>query len=452
MKKVNFLLLFLFCLNTQVSLYADNSTSLFESAYDAEISENVGDTENQNTSTVVANEASSVTEKDTIKKETLEKATKDTTILSGKAYVNSSGWLNLRAKPSKSSKRLAKLYYNDEVNIIGYQNGWYQIDSPKNGYVMAEFVSGSPNSGTNVKGGSATLENGKGYVNSKGWLNLRQKPTKSSKRLAKLYYNDEVNIIGRNGDWYQIDSPQNGWVMAEFISASPNGSSSSSSVKESDKEADATASTGESVTSSGSTSSEPQGGAGSTTYAAGTKGNGTTTLNTLGDTWTVVNTPIGVVSYAKHLQSTKVCQNSDEKKYGSSCLGFSYTHAWGLFTGNKSYTAENGGKSTGAGNFKTLIDDNKQTILKATYDEIMAGRPCILHVNGNKAGTSRHFVTVIGFRASVTSGDTISEEDLLILDSWDAKIERMDQKNSRFMTSGAQCHKSYSGYRIQYMK
>ena len=71
--------------------------------------------------------------------------------------------------------------------------------------------------------------------------------------------------------------------------------------------------------------------------------------------------------------------------------------------------------------------------------------------HGNKQGTSRHFVTVIGFKQGV-SRDSITEDDLLILDSWDGKIERMDQENSRFMTSGKDCGKSYSGYRLRVLK
>jgi hypothetical protein len=241
--------------------------------------------------------------------------------------------------------------------------------------------------------------------------------------------------------------------MTEFISVSKTGETPTTTTTTSTEGSEGTITPETSGnTETATMGTQPMGGSESSTYNPGSKGNGTTTLKTLNDTWTVINTPIGILDYAKHLQKTEVCQNSDEKKYGSSCLGFSYTHAWGLYNGNKSYTAADGGRSVGAGNFKTLIDDNKQYILNAVYLEIKAGRPCILHVNGNKQGTSRHFVTVVGFRSSVTSGETITEDDLLILDSWDAKIERMDQQNSRFMTSGKQCRKSYSGYRIQYMK
>ena len=82
---------------------------------------------------------------------------------------------------------------------------------------------------SNGSGETANLPNGKAYVNCGGWLNLRQSPSKSSKRLAKLYKNDEVNIIGRQGEWYQIDSPKRGWVMAEFISGNSPGASEDNS-------------------------------------------------------------------------------------------------------------------------------------------------------------------------------------------------------------------------------
>lgn len=461
MRKVSFLMAFLFCFCVLSNVKA-GPVPLYESADEVELGDSgVSQTDKtttfqpKDTKVIKAIEEETKATEDNNKKDAgKEKATKTSSklssgVLSGKAYVNSTGWLNLRAKPSKSSKRLAKLYYNDVVNIVGHQNGWYQIDSPKAGWVMAQFVSSTPNNNVNAEG-SASISSGKGYVNCDGWLNLREKPTKKSAVLKKLYKNDEVNIIANNGTWYQIDSPQSGWVMAEFISASKTESSSSSSSESSSSSSESASeppSEGTQVT--GPITTEPMGGSESSLYNPGTKGNGTTTINTLGETWTVVKAPIGVVEYSKFLKSNKVCQNKDTTKYGSACLSFAYTHAWGLYCGNRGVSAE---KRSGGGNFKTLIDDNKQYILNAVYLEIMAGRPCILHVNGNKQGTGRHFVTCIGFKSSVKSGETITEDDLLILDSWDAQIERMDQKNSRFMTTGKQCRKSYSGHRIQYMK
>lgn len=57
-------------------------------------------------------------------------------------------------------------------------------------------------------------------------------------------------------------------------------------------------------------------------------------------------------------------------------------------------------------------------------------------MNCNKDGTSRHYVTVVGYKNSVTSPYSITEDDLLIIDSYDGKLERMDTTNSRFMITG----------------
>ena len=99
------------------------------------------------------------------------------------------------------------------------------------------------------------------------------------------------------------------------------------------------------------------------------------------------------------------------------------------------------------------FSDSKEDTLKMIYSQIVQGKPVVIQVNGNKAGTSRHFVTVVGFRNSITDASALTEKDLLIIDSWDGKLERMDQANSRFMVTGAQCHKKdYSGYRMHYIK
>ncbi len=171
-----------------------------------------------------------------------------------------------------------------------------------------------------------------------------------------------------------------------------------------------------------------------------------------GQSYKMVNTKADVIKYAQHLQQKGVSQNSNTDLYSGYCLGFSYTHAWGLYNGNGNYTAEDGKNYTGAGNFRTYISDSERDILAKTYEELTNNRPVIIQVNGNKAGTSRHFVTVVGFKESVKNANDITAEDLLIIDSWDAKLETMDTPSSRFLTTGAMCHKDYSGYRIQYMK
>ena len=179
---------------------------------------------------------------------------------------------------------------------------------------------------------------------------------------------------------------------------------------------------------------------------------GTVKLEALGGTWKVVNTKTSLTDYAKTVQQNKICQTNDTAKYGDYCLAFSYVHASNMKNGQVDSAAA-AGNYKHSGEFYTFVNDNKQVVLNKVYDEINKGNPVILQVNGNSKGTVRHFVTVVGYKDSVTSGSTITEKDLLILDSWDGQVERMDTSSSRFLTTGKSCgKKDYSGYRLQVMK
>ncbi len=177
-------------------------------------------------------------------------------------------------------------------------------------------------------------------------------------------------------------------------------------------------------------------------------GNNTIQVNLLDGDWVVAKTNSDLQDYASYIANQGVRQNSDTSRYSDYCLAFSYVHAYDYFTGARG-TAEMAGNYAHAGQFHDYIDDDKSKVLAVIYDEIMKGRPVVLQVNGNKAGTSRHFVTVVGFKAGITSAESLTEQDLLIIDSWDGKLERMDTSTSRFMTTGAACHKEYSGYRLR---
>ena len=180
-------------------------------------------------------------------------------------------------------------------------------------------------------------------------------------------------------------------------------------------------------------------------------GNNTVVVDMLDGSWVVTKTASDLKEYASYVSSNKVSQTADTSKYGDSCLSFSYSHAYDMFKGTRTNTAS-AGNYAHAGSFTDFIHDDKQTVLNKIYDEIMKGHPLVLQVNGNKQGTSRHFVTVVGFRNGITSAENLTEKDLLIIDSWDGKVERMDTATSRFMTTGAACGKDYSGYRLQVLK
>ncbi len=181
-------------------------------------------------------------------------------------------------------------------------------------------------------------------------------------------------------------------------------------------------------------------------------GEHTSKWSTLDDSWTIATTKVSVPDYEKVVASKKITQNSDTSKYGDYCLAFSYVHAYDLYHGVTSDTAADAGNYKHAGSFESFYSDSKAETLTKIYSEIVNGRPVVMQVNGNTSGTSRHFVTVVGFRNTITDPAALTEKDLLIMDSWDGKVERMDQTKSRFMTTGKQTGKSYTGYYLRTIK
>ena len=175
-------------------------------------------------------------------------------------------------------------------------------------------------------------------------------------------------------------------------------------------------------------------------------------LSCLDCNWKVVNTAYKVEDYYNHVQNNGICQDSDPGSFGDYCLAFAYIHSSNMKNGSSEDGAYNALNYAHAGEFETYITDDKSQMLSKVYEELNKGNPVILQVNGNTQGTSRHFVSVVGYKNTVTSAANLKETDLLILDSWDGELERMDTSGSRFLTTGASCGKDYSGYRLQVLK
>ena len=166
----------------------------------------------------------------------------------------------------------------------------------------------------------------------------------------------------------------------------------------------------------------------------------------------VVQAGIPLSNFVNAMRSKGIYQGADPQKYNDKCLSFAYFHAYALFSGDTSGNGDTGMSYTRAGKFKEYDNDNKQEVLKIVLSELQAGRPLVIQVNGNKAGTSRHYVTVVGVKKGVTAS-TIQETDLLIFDSYQGTVRKIDgQPGSRFLVTGAACHKKYSGYQIYYLK
>ncbi len=62
--------------------------------------------------------------------------------------------------------------------------------------------------------------------------------------------------------------------------------------------------------------------------------------------------------------------------------------------------------------------------MQAAYNELMAGKPSILHVTGN---TPQHWITIIGCKKT-GGGSGISVSDLVAIDPWDGKVITVSDK------------------------
>ena len=172
----------------------------------------------------------------------------------------------------------------------------------------------------------------------------------------------------------------------------------------------------------------------------------------LNGNYMVIEPAVSVKEYLNIIKSNRIAQNNDTSIYGDQCLAFAYIHAYSLYSGNTSKRAKDSLDYVYASNFNGYDNEDKSAVLTNIYNELMQGKPVIIQVNGNKAGTSRHYVTVVGFKKTVKRARDLEESDLLIIDSWDGKLEPMGESGSRFMVTGAACRKKYKGYQMYYVE
>lgn len=158
--------------------------------------------------------------------------------------------------------------------------------------------------------------------------------------------------------------------------------------------------------------------------------------------YVVVDTkyPGGIVGFSKMLRKNGITQDTDEKNWGGCCGGMSQVQACGVHNGMEltqkgidlagRTPANCNGISAGCsgwGVFSTETCFNTESEYMAyIISNIRVGIPVITVVEVGKNYGSRHFVTVVGYKAD-TNGT--SADDLLILDSWDGKMDTFAESN-----------------------
>ena len=148
-----------------------------------------------------------------------------------------------------------------------------------------------------------------------------------------------------------------------------------------------------------------------------------------GEAFKVVNTAIDPIEFAK-LTYRRCCQAPNEEginQYGGECLNFSYYYTHCMVDGVAELSIADALRCTiGNVRYTTEKNSNSQVIMARLYDLLNTGMPQILMVEALTHAGSRHFLVVVGYRASVTQRDALRPEDLLLIDSFDGKLESMD--------------------------
>lgn len=130
--------------------------------------------------------------------------------------------LNVRAEASTQSSKLGAIYAGTKVKILAENNEWYKVNVTLKGknvtaYVFKSYITIKADNG-NQESDNVSKYDATGYVNVSG-LNVRSSASLSSSIKACLKKNTTVKIIGKSGDWYQVETTYKGKNITGFVSA-----------------------------------------------------------------------------------------------------------------------------------------------------------------------------------------------------------------------------------------
>jgi SH3-like domain-containing protein len=125
--------------------------------------------------------------------------------------------VNLRSGPGTSYAVLMKLADGTRLEVIDEASEWYKVATARGtvGWISADYftVEGSGSS----SGGTQRPDTVVANIVDDG-VNLRGGPGTSYGSLGKLGADVQVEVLGREGDWFYVRSPRGtvGWVSAEY--------------------------------------------------------------------------------------------------------------------------------------------------------------------------------------------------------------------------------------------
>lgn len=133
----------------------------------------------------------------------------------GIASVNN--YLNVRETPKKSGEIIGKMIRNSACNIVGEEDGWYQIESGAvKGYVSKEYIL------TGDEAKKIALDEAKlcAIVTTESNLNVRESASTDSKKITKICTNERYEVLSQQDGWIEISlegNDESGELNTGFI-------------------------------------------------------------------------------------------------------------------------------------------------------------------------------------------------------------------------------------------
>ncbi|MBC1483502.1 SH3 domain-containing protein [Listeria sp. FSL L7-1509] len=119
--------------------------------------------------------------------------------------------INVRSGPGLAYDVTSQARKNEVLRVVGEENQWYkvQLDNGNSGWVASWLVEN-----TEVSAASNSVA----IVNSDGGLNVREKPSTSSKSLGLLNNGDQVTVTSQQNGWAQIQyQGKSAWASSTYL-------------------------------------------------------------------------------------------------------------------------------------------------------------------------------------------------------------------------------------------
>lgn len=146
-------------------------------------------------------------------------ATGSQAFAASQAKVNA-GYLNIREKPTTSSKAIGYFKRGQVVNIIQQQKGWSKVSFGKqSGWVSSSYLTMVTKAPAKPAAAKPEVARATKYYVTAGSLNIRKEPNTSSAVVTIVKKDEAVTLFEKKDKWGKVKtaSGKSGWASLSFL-------------------------------------------------------------------------------------------------------------------------------------------------------------------------------------------------------------------------------------------